>query len=163
VALRTEAYYRTIAAEVVNRLGIVEPPVPVEQIAEHLGVPVRHVTLPSFFAGSIVYEDGLPVILLNTAREAGVQRRTLAHLVGHILMVMHEVEGYPRDSVAEHAGAEAAARELVMPSAMVMDQARKWFNDYRYLARLFGVPENEMMEKMLDMGIIQQRGILWDY
>ena len=46
---------------------------------------------------------------------------------------------------------------------MVVEQARKWFNDYRYLARLFGVSESDMMEKMRDLGLIKSRGVVWDY
>jgi len=163
VALRTEAFYRTIATDTLERMGVFEPPVPIEDVAAHLGVPVRMLTLPSFFGGSIVYEDGLPVVLLNSARDEGVRRRSLAHLVGHVLLVLSDAEGYPRDTASEHTSADAVARELMMPNFMVLDQARKWFNDYRYLARLFGVAENEMMDKMLEMGIIQQRGIHWEY
>jgi Zn-dependent peptidase ImmA (M78 family) len=163
VALRTEAFYRTIAGDVVSRLAITEPPVQVEEIAASFGVPVRQVRLPLFFSGSIVYEDGLPVILVNAARDEPVRRRTLAHLVAHVLLVLNDAEGYPRDTSAEHVNADAVARELLMPSPMVLEQARKWFNDYRYLARLFGVGESEMMDKMLDLGIIQQRGIHWQY
>jgi hypothetical protein len=46
---------------------------------------------------------------------------------------------------------------------MVKEQARKWFNDYRYLARLFGVTEGEMLSKMRMLGLIKSHGIMWDY
>jgi len=47
---------------------------------------------------------------------------------------------------------------------LVRDQAAKWFNDHRYLARLFGVPEQRMLDKLRDLGIVKSHGsIFWDY
>ncbi len=119
---------------------------------------------PKFFSGAIVNEDGLPVILVNSRKDDPAQRATLAHLVGHILIVLGDPEiGYPRNTKIDHEDASLVADELVMPSSMVTDQAAKWFNDHRYLARLFAVEENEMMRKMMELGIIKQHGIMWDY
>ena len=71
--------------------------------------------------------------------------------------------GYPKDSLTHHRDAELIADEIETPSFMVIDQAQKWFNDYRYLARLFGVSEKRMLEKMTGLGIIKNRGLMWDY
>ena len=163
MALRTDAYYRTLAQEALRKAGAEEPPVAVEEVAAGLGVPIYKTKLPSWFSGAIVYEDGMPVILLNEAiGEIGV-RRTLGHLIGHILVVLEEPGAtYPRDK-GEHHVADVVASEMTLPTYMVDEQAKKWFNDYRYLARLFGVSESEMLEKMHAMGLIKQRGILWDY
>ena len=47
---------------------------------------------------------------------------------------------------------------------MVAEQARLWFNDFRYLARLFGVSEEQMLERMREMGLINgPQGVVWDY
>jgi hypothetical protein len=47
---------------------------------------------------------------------------------------------------------------------MVIEQARLWFNDYRYLARLFGVSEDVMLERMREMGLIRgPEGDVWVY
>jgi hypothetical protein len=50
-----------------------------------------------------------------------------------------------------------------MPDYMVREQALKWFNDYRYLARLFGVSEHAMTKRMRDMGLLKAHGLAWDY
>jgi hypothetical protein len=50
-----------------------------------------------------------------------------------------------------------------MPEYLVREQAGKWFNDYRYLARLFGVSESDMMAKMRDLGLMKAHGMSWDY
>ena len=164
MALRTDAYYRGVAEKALRTAGIDEPPVEVGKLAEHYAIPVRFVEFPSFFSGATVNEDGLPVILLNAAKDEPVRRKALAHMLAHVLIVLDDPEsGYPRNDDPEHKDAELVAGEIVMPEFMVRDQAAKWFNDYRYLAGLFAVTEKEMMQKMLDLGIIKQRGILWDY
>jgi hypothetical protein len=163
VALRTDAYYRSLAQDALRKAGLAEPPVTVEAVASSLGVPLYVTKLPAWFSGAIVYEDGMPVILLNEAIGEIGTRRALGHLIGHILVVMEEPGAtYPRDNPDHHV-ADVVSAEMTMPSYMVIDQAQKWFNDYRYLARLFGVSESEMLEKMHAMGLIKQRGMLWDY
>lgn len=162
--MHSDMHYRTIAVEAIRRALITEPPVPVERLAASLGVPVREVHLPAFFSGAIIAEDGMPVALINSALGEGTRRRTLAHLLGHVLIVLADpVESYPRNSVPNHREAEAAASELLLPEPLVREQARKWFNDHRYLARLFGVNENEMTHRMRELGIIRARDVLWDY
>ncbi len=164
VPLRTDSYYRNLAETALKEVGVDEPPVPIEEMARRYGIPVRDVRMPMFFGGATINENGLPVILINTAKDEYTRRKILAHMVGHMIVLLGDPKGsYPRDSVEEHTDANTVADELLTPAYLVIDQAQKWFNDYRYLARLFGVTENEMMKKMLDMGIIKQRGILWDY
>jgi Zn-dependent peptidase ImmA (M78 family) len=164
MALRTDAYYKQLADDAIAKTGVSEPPIPVTSLADRYGIPVRRVEFPDFFSGAIVNEDGLPVILLNDRKDEDAQRATLAHLVGHVLIVLGDPGvGYPRNTKMEHTDANLVADELVMPSSMVSDQAAKWFNDHRYLARLFGVEESEMMRKMMELGIIKQHGIMWDY
>ncbi len=162
--LHSDGHYRQIAYAAIKQASIEEPPVPLEQIGERLGIPVRFVNLPSFFGGAIISEDGMPVALVNMARDEDERRRTLAHLLGHVLVVLADpTVGYPRSNSADHREADVTARELLLPEHLVRDQARKWFNDHRYLARLFGVRENEMMARMRELGIIKARGVLWDY
>ena len=161
--LRTDAFYRSLAEKALRDAGVTEPPVPIEALAAKLCIPIRRVAMPSFFSSAIVAEDGLPVIILNTSKDEYAWRKALAHEMGHMLVVLNDPEGaYPR-YIGEHPDAEAIADELMAPAYLVHDQAQKWFNDYRYLARLFGVGEQEMLEKMVAMGLIHQRGITWDY
>ena len=164
MALHSDAYYRGIADDAVRQAVIEEPPVPLESLASRVGIPVRFVTLPSFFGGAIISEDGMPVALVNLARGEDERRRTLAHLLGHVLAVLADPQsGYPRGTVREHREADIVANELLLPEYLVRDQASKWFNDHRYLARLFGVTEAEMTTRMRELGIIKSRGVLWDY
>lgn len=164
MSLRTEAYYRGVAAEALARIDCDEPPVPIDDLIAVLGIPVRPVNLPDFFMAALVYEDGLPVMVINWSKPEYERRRALAHMLGHALLVMHgDGESFPRDQ-GDHRGADLVARELMLPMQMVIDQARLWFNDFRYLARMFGVEEEQMLERMREMGLLRgSQGVVWDY
>ncbi len=164
MAIRTNAYYRKLAAEWLTEAGVLEPPVDIECLAAYLGVPIRALRMPKFFTAALIADDGMPSILVNSAAGEGTRRHALGHVIGHMLMVMDEgaAGAYPR-TATEHREADVLATAIVMPEPMVADQASKWFNDYRYLARLFGVQENEMLDKMTEMGILRERAIRWDY
>ncbi|MDA3935673.1 MAG: ImmA/IrrE family metallo-endopeptidase [Actinomycetota bacterium] len=164
MAIKNHAYYRGLVQSALADAGISEPPVPVELVAERLGLPVRPVVMPVFFSGAVINEDGLPVMLVSASKDEMGRRRVLAHMLGHILAVLDDpAETYPRNTDLEHESAEICVQEFIMPENLILDQARKWFNDYRYLARLFGVDEQEMLNKMVDLGIIKHRTIQWDY
>lgn len=164
MTLKTDAYYRDLAADVLARAGIDEPPINLDKIAEALAVPVRLVRLPAFFHAALVSEDGMPVIMLNVAPPDEARRAALAHVLGHLILVMGDPEeGYPRAARLEHVEADKVAHELVLPYRMVIEQSQLWFNDYRYVARLFGVDEQTMLARMRDVGIMLNAGIMWDY
>jgi len=102
--------------------------------------------------------------MLNSNRPEPERRLALAHMLGHVLIVMNGLSStYPRDT-GSHSEAEVVASELMLPSQMVIEQSRLWFNDYRYLARLFGVSEEQMLERMRAMGLVRgPAGVLWEY
>lgn len=164
VPLKTAAYYRTIAAEALARVDCSEPPVPMETLVESYGIPIRRVMLPNFFTGMLVYEDGLPAIVINFAIPEDLRRRALGHMLGHMLLALKGEEfAFPR-AVQDHREADTVAEELMLPADMVRSQASLWFNDYRYLSRLFGVGEDVMLERMRELGLIKgQQGFSWDY
>ena len=85
-------------------------------------------------------------------------------MLGHILLLLDDSSNaFPRGT-GDHDDADLVAHELTMPSTMVLEQSRLWFNDFRYLARLFGVGEAAMLERMRELGIVNhQQGIRWDY
>ena len=126
--------------------------------------PLRPVRLPVFFRGALVSEDGLPVIVLNVAPFETERRDALAHMLGHVLLVLTDsANKYPRD-IGSHDEADRVATELTMPTRLVIEQAQLWFNDYRYMSRLFGVDEHMMINRMRELGIsLGPQGALWDY
>lgn len=164
VGLRTQAYYMKIAEDALAGAGVSEPPVPVAKIIESLNIPILPVNLPLFFTAATINTDGLPVMIVNYAQPETARREALAHMLGHVLLLLDDSSNaFPR-ATGDHADANALARELTMPATMVIDQSRLWFNDFRYLARLFGVGEAAMLERMRELGIVNnQQGIRWDY
>lgn len=164
VALRSEAYYRAIASDALARSNDSEPPVSLDALVASFGIPVRGVSLPLFFTASTVYEDGMPVMVVNRAQPEMDQRAALAHMLGHVLLVLKgDDHTYPRDA-EDHSEADKVAQELMLPTQMVIDQARLWFNDHRYLAGLFGVTEDRMIERMREIGLIRGPfGVVWDF
>ena len=163
MTLRTEAYYRQVAEDALRSAGVTEPPVSIGELVASLSIPVRPVNLPAFFTAATIYEDGLPVMVVNYAKPEIERRRALAHMLGHVLLLLADHDdAFPRAS-AEHSDADLVARELITPSSLVIEQARTWFNDYRYLSRLFGVSEGVMLDRMRELGLITDRGIMWNF
>lgn len=162
--LRSDAYYRQLVEDELRAAGVTEPPVALEAVAAHLGIPIRSIPLPIWFSAALIYEDGLPAILLNASRPTLVRQAGLGHVLGHILVVLDDPSAsYPRDRETPHRLADMLAEEFLTPGYLIRDQAQKWFNDYRYLAGLFGVSESRMFEAMRDLGLIKSRGVVWDY
>ena len=162
--VKTDSYYRKVADEALARAGVSDPPVPVSFVIEAMGIPVVPVNLPLFYTAATIELDGMPVMVVNFAQPEYQRREALAHMLGHVLLRFDDPDNpYPRDT-GSHDEADALAREITMPSTMVVDQSRLWFNDFRYLARLFGVGEAAMLERMRELGIVNnQQGIRWDY
>ena len=167
VALRTEAYYRQVAEDALRAAGVAEPPVSIGELVASLRIPVRPVNLPVFFTAATIYEDGLPVMVVNFAKPEIERRRALAHMLGHVLLLLADQEdAFPRTlGHHDHAmrGLSLDARELIMPTSLVIEQARTWFNDYRYLSRLFGVTEGVMLDRMRELRLLTDKGIVWDF
>jgi Zn-dependent peptidase ImmA (M78 family) len=162
--LRTDSYYRQLVNDHLKQAGIDEPPISLEEVAGRLGVPIVPVPFPMWFTGAIVNEPTGNVIMVNASSPAEKRRNALGHMLAHILLDADSPgEAYPRGAEREHRIADMMASEFVTPTYLVHEQARKWFNDYRYLAGLFGVTEAEMLDRMHTMGLIRTRGMIWDY
>jgi Zn-dependent peptidase ImmA (M78 family) len=84
-------------------------------------------------------------------------------MLAHVLLLLaDEDEAFPRQS-SDHGAADKLAHELIMPSEIVVEQSGMWFNDYRYLARLFAVSEGAMLDRMRELSLVKKQGIIWDF
>ena len=164
VPARSDAYFRNLAEQAVKEAGFIEPPVELDRIAANLGIPVVDVDLPLWFTAALIDQDGMPVVVLNTRKEHATRVQALGHELGHVLILMADVSAsYPKNDEREHREAQLVGEQLELPEFMIREQAQKWFNDFRYLARLFGVSEVRMLDSMQQLGIIRKRGVIWDY
>jgi Zn-dependent peptidase ImmA (M78 family) len=161
--LKSDIYYRALVERTLRETGIVEPPVDLGPVAARLCLPIITARLPAWFKGALVYEDGMPVVLLNAGGSEESRRDALAHMLAHLLVRMEDPDvPYPR-ALPDHRLADAMAVEFRAPKYLVTDQASRWFNDYRYLARLFAVSEGEMLSRMRELGLVKRTGVVWDY
>lgn len=68
---------------------ISEPPVPVEQVAQLKGIPVRFVPYESSLLGLLLWEGGQPVIGINALHDKFQQRFAIAHELAHVELRHH--------------------------------------------------------------------------
>ncbi len=161
--LKSDIYYRGVVERTLRDAGVAEPPVDLDIVLSRLCLPTVLAPLPAWFKGALVYEDGMPVVLLNQAIGEDARGDALAHMISHLLVRLEDPDvPYPR-SHPDHRLADAMRDEFRMPRYLVTEQAARWFNDYRYLARLFAVSEGEMLSRMRELGLVKHAGVFWDY
>jgi len=126
---------REFAARLLKECGIDEPPVPVDEIAEHLGAEIRYSPFDGELAGMLVRGDeGEIVIGVNSLHHINRQRFTIAHECGHLLLhkgkdvhIDKTFRVNRRDELSSKAvdpdeiEANRFAAELLMPYDMIVD------------------------------------------
>ena len=156
------------ARRLLNAAGIDKPPVPVELVADHLGVQVDEFDLGCDCSGVLIRQEDRAVIGVNRFDHPNRRRFTIAHEIGHY--VLHERETYVdtgyrvnfRDldsgsgTKSEEIEANRFAAALLMPESMV----RRAFDDLAFelagtkddelsaLAELFGVSTQAMAYRL---------------
>ncbi len=71
-------------------MGIARAPIPVEAIAERLGIEVKLVPLEDQLSG-MIFLHGDPVVAVNSLHHRNRQRFTIAHEIGHFVMHLKEI------------------------------------------------------------------------
>lgn len=160
--LCTHEYLRKQADQLLNRFKLDEPPIDVKHIAQELGIEIVEMTLPTWFFGSLLNIKGSYYIVINRLMPETRKRFTLAHEIAHYALHGDKL-CYMKNSKRDyfHREADAFAAELCMPSGLVKQEARKWFNDYKFLAKIFEVSEVAMVRKMQELGIIEGTDYAW--
>lgn len=81
--------YSRISREVDNLLqqvGVDSPPVPLDAIAHHLGVPIMHSTFEDDVSGLLIRRGSSAVIGVNSSQAEVRKRFTIAHEIGHLVL-----------------------------------------------------------------------------
>jgi Zn-dependent peptidase ImmA (M78 family) len=160
------------AIELLDRLGVQNSPVPVEQIAAELDVDVRLEPLDGGLSGMLYRaENGRVVLGVNSAHAPVRQRFTVAHELGHFLLhrdTLHVDGLVHRDEISSLAvdtkeiEANAFAAELLMPRSLVLEQVvellpKSGVGDparlASHLARRFDVSEQAMEFRLANLGL----------
>lgn len=128
---RRSEVIRQYVARILGGQGITEAPVPVEQLAEALGVQVRYGPFEGELAGMLLQREGQAIIGVNSSHHVHRQRFTIAHELGHFILHGGEVhidrsfKVSRRDNVSSMAvepneiEANRFAAELLMPYSII--------------------------------------------
>lgn len=163
----------SIINEMLQRAGITEPPVPVEDLAVNLGIQVVRSRSSGGESGFTLRNSNVVTIGINQNTSAKRQRFTIAHELGHYflhegkpLIVDKSIRVSFRDDVSsmatetEEIQANAFAADLLMPSGWVRDCTRDLVESVRnrddLIARLasrFNVSEEAMTYRLINLGI----------
>lgn len=125
---------RQQAEGILETYEIVEPPVPVDRIAESLGARLRYSPFDGELAGMLIRDEGSTIIGVNSLHHINRQRFTIAHECGHLLLhkgkdvhIDRAFRVNRRDEVSSQAidpqeiEANRFAAELLMPYNMIMN------------------------------------------
>lgn len=154
--LYSHKYYREKAKNLTNQLGLEEPPVDPRRVADHLGIEILELTTPDWFSGVLLNIEGDYYIVLNSTLAPVKKSYTIAHEIGHHQLHKEEL-CYLQNEKKMHLQKEADifAEELLMPARLVQKEARRWYNNPGFMARLFEVKEDLMRSRMLELGLVK--------
>jgi len=172
------AYAPTIAdvraRELLDKHGVVKPPVPVEDIAQAEGIQVVRSPASGTESGFLLRDNRRTIIGVNSLTSRRRQRFTIAHELGHWqlhdgqpLIVDHTIRINKRDSVSSAAKdwqeiqANAFAAALLMPDYLVqraVDREQEIGIETREgltltLAKEFDVSTEAMGFRLINLGV----------
>jgi Zn-dependent peptidase ImmA (M78 family) len=164
------------AQELLSRFDIQEPPVPVEQMAEALGVQLQFVPYENEMSG-MLYRDKereATVIGINSFHAPTRQRFSIGHELGHLMLhtqrlmfvdKLFRVASAPAETDVAHRREEIEANSfaaaLLMPEQFIDDALHRYVargsglegeDLLRDLARRFAVSPEAMQYRLTNLG-----------
>ena len=147
-------------------VGLVEPPVPVEKIAERLGFAVLRFPFPDTTSGLTYIDQGIKSIGVNSNHAETRQRFSTAHELGHYL---HGHEDYDHGKThiddrptwldpQNHLEVEADefAAELLMPEHLLRLDLATFGLKVPALAKRYQVSEQAMWIQLIKLELASQ-------
>lgn len=163
------------AQRVLLKLGIQQAPIPVERIAEQLGLAVERADLGPEVSGLLVVKEQHGIIGVNVQHSTTRQRFTIAHEIGHFLMHRDRMPVFidrqfltaylasfrnARSATGEdhrEREANAFAASLLMPKALVQSAVDEFGSDVsdsdaiELLAKRFHVSKQAMTFRVANL------------
>jgi Zn-dependent peptidase ImmA (M78 family) len=129
-----------VAAFMLEKLAISRPAIPVQLIAESLGVRVIETELEPDVSGALILRESDAIIAINSSHSKNRRRFTLAHEIGHLVLKHSGMESHVdrqftvlrRDSNSSTATddreieANRFAAELLMPMDFIVKEFVKF-------------------------------------
>lgn len=81
-----------IVESLLRDIEIIEAPVPVEEIANHLDALVRFCPFDDDLSGMIYIKGTQPIIGVNSLHHSNRQRFTIAHEIGHLVLHRNQIQ-----------------------------------------------------------------------
>ena len=144
-----------LAAKARKSVNFDKLPVPVDKIAEKLGLKLVEFEFPESFSGVLRKERG--VIGVNKNHPLVRRRFTVAHELGHFIL------GHEGDSIDEQSDrpmplereANTFASHLLIPTDLVTASVKRVGLDLKTLAKQSWVSEQAMTIRLLEMNLIK--------
>jgi Zn-dependent peptidase ImmA (M78 family) len=182
VSIRSKATVEKLAGGALEKAGIKEAPVPVEEVAVRLGFQVVSRFFDDDNLSGTVFRDahGDVVIGINTLHSPVRQRFSVAHEIGHALMHLAKGEAlivdppmrsfFNRDELASlgqdsnEIEANQFAAALLMPAAFVSQEGAEFLSKsststvdalVESLARRFEVSAQAIKFRLVNLGVIE--------
>lgn len=154
------------ANQLIERAGVMRPPVDVARLAAHCGALVIQHPLPDALSGLVFAVGTGAVIGVNQEHHPNRQRFSIAHELGHFLLSHHEADGSssagfhldladttpPGYDWAHERAANDFAADLLMPRRFVQIEFERDPHPSR-LAKTFEVSEIAMGYRLVDLGL----------
>lgn len=151
---------KEVVEQILKKLEISSPPVPIEKVAEFFGVRVlRYPKFPDSVSGALLKDGGLNIIGVNENHPATRQRFTIAHELGHYLLdhdhqaIFDDVFDKPDNKERE---ANKFAAELLMPREILFEDVDRQEYDIPGLANRYDVSEQAISVRLLETGLINK-------
>lgn len=153
-------HIQEIAMQAIEKAGCKQPPVPVEKVAEAMGLDVVPFAFHNKVSGLLKKEEG--VIGVNKTHHPVRQRFTIAHELGHFLLGHGLGEEYQEETIddvfdkprPEEREANLFASSLLMPTDWVKDYVKKNGMEIDALAQTFGVSKQAATIRLLHLKLI---------
>lgn len=161
------------AQQILKKFGIKEPPVPIKQVAQELGLNIEPAALGNEVSGILVIQGDKGIIGYNRAHAEVRQRFTIAHELAHYLLhrgerpifIDRKYAVYLRSGKSstgedlQEIQANQMAAALLMPSRQIRAAVRDTVFDLgdeegiRELAEHFAVSTQAMSFRLLNLGL----------
>lgn len=148
---------------IIKKLKIFEPPIPIEKVAALFSIKVvPYSNFPDHISGTIIDQKGFVMIGVNSNHSKVRQRFTIAHELAHFLLG-HELgdkiidDVFDRPTEKEREANEFAA-ELLIPKDMLEEDIKTKRIKLKIpdLARRYEVSEQAMSIRLLETGLINK-------
>lgn len=147
-------------------VGVTEPPIDVDRIAEALGFSVLPFAFDESTEGFTFIEGNVKSIGVNSSRARVRQRFTVAHELGHYLsghenydhgtMYVEDRPAWFDPQSRQEMEANEFAAALLMPKAFLRSDVSKYGLDVPLLAKRYEVSEQAMWIQLIDLGLASE-------